>query len=108
MKNFCLSKDYDKNVFPRDNSTAKPIDIKLEFNDLEVLHVNDKDFTVTLKMYLGVHWDEPRMISLDAEKNEKTPVDLKFLEHVWSPDLEILHWKEMKGLKGTKESAGNE
>ena len=52
MKNFCLSKDYDKNEFPRDNSTAEPIDIKLEFNDLEVLHVNDKDFTVTAPCHL--------------------------------------------------------
>ena len=94
MKNFCLSKDYDKNVFPRDNSTAEPIDIKLEFNDLEVLHVNDKDFTVTLKMYLGAHWNEPRIISLGSEKNKQTPLDLKFLEH--EDDLgKILMW----GLK---------
>ena len=108
MKNFCLPKDYDKNEFPRDNSTAEPIDIKLEFNDLEVLHVNDKDFTVTLKMYLGVHWNEPRIVSLNSQKHSVTPLDLNFLEHVWLPDLEILHLKELKGYKVLKELAGKQ
>ena len=103
-----MAKDYDRNEFPRDNSSNEPIEIKLEFDDLEVLHVNDKDFTVTLKMYLGAHWNEPRIISLGSEKNKQTPLDLKFLEHVWSPDLEILHWKEIKGLKGIKGLAGKE
>ena len=34
MKNFCLPKDYDKNVFPRDNLSIEPIEIKLEFDDV--------------------------------------------------------------------------
>jgi len=82
--------------------------IKLEFNDLEVLHVNDKDFTVTLKMYLGVHWNEPRIVSLNSQKHSVTPLDLNFLEHVWLPDLEILHLKELKGYKVLKELAGKQ
>ena len=108
VKNFCLAKNYDKNEFPRDNSSTEPIEIKLEFDDLEVLHVNDKDFTVTLKMYLGVHWNESRIVSLDSKKHPKTPLDLNFLEHVWLPDLEILHLKELKGYKVLKELAGKQ
>ena len=106
MRRYCLPKNYDKNEFPTDESTIQPIEIKLEFNDLEVLHVNDKDFAVTLKMYLGVHWNEPRVISLDSEKDVETPLDLSFLEHVWLPDLEILHLKEIKGYKVLKSLAG--
>ena len=65
--------------------------IKLEFNDLEVLQVNDKDFTITIKTYLGVHWNEPRIISIGSHKDVETPLDLSFMDHVWLPDLEILH-----------------
>ena len=84
----------------------EPIKIKLEFNDLEVLHVNDKDFTVTLKTYLGVHWNEPRIISIGSQKDVETPLDLSFLDHVWLPDLEILHLKEIKRYKVLKNLAG--
>ena len=84
----------------------EPIKIKLEFNDLEVLHVNDKEFTVTLKTYLGVHWNEPRIISIASQKDVETPLDLSFLDHVWLPDLEILHLKEIKGYKVLKSLAG--
>ena len=106
MKKFCLPKEYDKNEFPRDISNTEPIKIRLEFNDLEVLHVNDKDFTVTLKMYLGVHWNEPRIIAIDSQKDAEIPVDLSFLDHVWLPDLEILHLKEIKGYKVLTSLAG--
>ena len=80
--------------------------IKLEFNDLEVLQVNDKDFTITIKTYLGVHWNEPRMIAIDSQKDVETPLDLSFLDHVWLPDLEILHLKEIKGYKVLTSLAG--
>ena len=80
--------------------------IKLEFNDLEVLQVNDKDFTITIKTYLGVHWNEPRIISLGPQKDVETPLDLSFMDHVWLPDLEILHLKEIKEYKVLKKLAG--
>jgi len=98
VRKFCLPKDYDKNEFPRNISNIEPIKIKLEFNDLEVLHVNDKDFTVTLKTYLGVHWNEPRIISIASQKDVETPLDLSFLDHVWLPDLEILHMTQLDAL----------
>lgn len=107
VRKYCLSKDYDKVEFPRDEATKEQVEIKLEFNDLEVLHVNDRDFTVTLKMYLGVHWNEPRVISLDSQKDVETPLDLSFLDHVWLPDLEILHLKEIRRYKILKNLAGN-
>ena len=106
MRRYCLSKDYDKAQFPRDEETKEQVEIKLEFNDLEVLHVNDRDFTVTLKMYLGVHWNEPRVISIGSQKDVETPLDLSFLDHVWLPDLEILHLKEIRGYKVLKDLAG--
>ena len=106
MRRYCLSKDYDKAQFPRDEETKEQVEIKLEFNDLEVLHVNDRDFTVTLKMYLGVHWNEPRVISIGSQKDVETPLDLSFLDYVWLPDLEILHLKEIRGYKVLKDLAG--
>ena len=106
MRKFCLPKDYDKNEFPRNISNIEPIKIKLEFNDLEVLHVNDKDFTVTMNTYLGVHWNEPRIISIGSQKDVETPLDLSFLDHLWLPDLEILHLKEIKRYKVLKYLAG--
>ena len=103
-----MPKIYDKNEFPRTRLTREQVEIKLEFNDLEVLHVNDKDFTVTLKMYLGVHWNEPRIISLDSKNDVEVPLDLSFLDHVWLPDLDILHLKEIRGYKVLKNLAGME
>ena len=100
-----MPKDYEQGQFPRDESNNEPITVKLEFNNVEILVINDIDFTVTFRMNMGAHWNEPRMIAPDSNV-ELTPLDLKFLEHLWLPDLEILHLKQIRDYRILKKLAG--
>ena len=87
----------------------KTVEVNLEFNNLEILAVNDIDFTVTLRVNLGIHWNEPRIIAFDSGSDTtdvKTPLDLNFLHHLWLPDLEILYLKQIKDYSILKKLAG--
>lgn len=105
VSGYCLPKDYEQGQFPRDESNIEPITVKLEFNNVEILVINDIDFTVTFRMNMGAHWNEPRMIAPDFNV-DLTPLDLKFLEHLWLPDLEILHLKHIRDYRILKKLAG--
>ena len=100
---------YDVRELPKHKLRNAPIDVKLEFNDLEILVVNDIDFTITLRVNLGIHWNEPRIIALDTVTDDtdvKTPLDIKFLDHLWLPDLEILYLKQIKDYHVLTKLAG--
>ena len=105
VSGYCLPKDYEQGQFPRDESNNEPVTVKLEFNNVDILVINDIDFTVTFRMNMGAHWNEPRIIAPDSNV-DLTPLDLKFLEHLWLPDLEILHLKQIRDYRILKKLAG--
>ena len=100
-----MPKDYEQGQFPRDELSNEPVTVKLEFNNVDILVINDIDFTVTFRMNMGAHWNEPRIIAPDSDA-DLTPLDLKFLEHLWLPDLEILHLKQIRDYRILKKLAG--
>ena len=103
---YCLPNDYDQKEPPRKDASSGPVEVKLEFNNVEVLRVDDIDFTVHLKMHLGIHWKEPRIIVLNGSSETKTPLDLKLLDHLWVPDLEILNLRDIREYSILKKLAG--
>ena len=73
-----------------DESNYDAMKIKLEFTDVEILEVNDIAHTITIKMHLGVHWVEPRLVSLDTfTSDNQNSIDIRILEYMWLPDLDI-------------------
>jgi len=114
VEEFCLPGDYSSSTMPKqevdtsssgDNITS--LEVTLEFSDVDILEVSDLKHTLTMLMYMGVHWNEPRLISpKDLGKQNKVPLDLQFLEHLWLPDLDIYNVKHIKDFKVLKKLAG--
>ena len=89
-----------------DESNNHPMKIKLEFTDVEILEVNDITHTITIKMHLGVHWNEPRLVSLDTYSlANQNSIDIRILEYMWLPDLDIYNIKEIDEFKVLKKLA---
>ena len=101
-----MPNDYSHGDFPKDAPSNEPVEVTLQFNNLEVLVVNDVDFTITIKMFLGIHWREPRLVSPTSTSILKIPLDLKLLDYLWLPDLEVLNLKECSDFHILKKLAG--
>ena len=108
VEEYCVPKNYRQSAIPKDNLSGGPVKVTLQFDNLEVLAVNDLDFTVTLRMYLGIHWREPRLVGPNSSSEFMIPLDLKLLEYLWLPDLEILHLKEINDFHILKKLAGTQ
>ena len=104
---YCLPSNYSEIVFPKDDVSSGPLEVTLQFISFEALAVNDVDFTVTMRGYIDVTWTDPRIIGPTSDGELKTPVDLNFLKHLWKPDLEILHLKQIRVYSFLKQLAGN-
>ena len=90
-----------------DNKNARPIQIVVEFTDVEVLEVNDIQQTVTIKMHLGVHWNDPRLVSLENSTSDQLiSIDIGMVNHLWIPDLEIWNLQDIRHFRVTKMLAG--
>ena len=88
-------------------NNSSSLEVTLEFSDVDILEVSDLKHTLTMLMYMGVHWNEPRLISPNnLGKQNKVPLDLQFLEHLWLPDLDIYNVKHIKDFKVLKKLAG--
>ena len=109
---FCLPKGYNKLIPPSKvyggNQTNKIIDVNLDF-DVRVFEVNDIKFTVSLTMYFGIRWKEPRLLKKNVSKEYDGTfkrVDLHMLEDLWLPSIYILNLKSYKTINIFSEFGG--
>ena len=58
MSGFCLPHGYKKLETPIAEGTNH---VNIETDIMDVMSVNDKEFSVTLTMYFAVKWNEPRI-----------------------------------------------
>ena len=81
----------------------------LKTNHLDVLEVNDLKYTIKLQMYLGLEWNDARIIRITDEEHktaDRTALDLNQLEILWVPDLDIYnlskieHFKVIRNMQG--------
>ena len=86
---FCIPTDYDKHNRPIEGTVVIGLDIDI----IEVLAINDQEFSTTIMMYIGANWEEPRLMS---SKDTKAPVDLSLIDDLWIPDLYIYNMKKFK------------
>ena len=63
----------------------------LQTKILDVLNVDDKQFSVQIHMYFGVFWTEERLILPDTSNSSAPvswlPIDVNFMTHLWVPNV---------------------
>ena len=109
---FYLPKNYTRIHSPNHDDFDKPLEVILEIHDLDIIEVNDIDYTMTLKTFLGVRWEDKRIVHRGrSDKNTQIPLDLILTKMLWSPDIDIYYLKEVidfevmkKDLAGIKNS----
>ena len=106
---YYLPKNYSRTVAPMDHMVGNPIEVTLKINHLDVIDVDDTKFTIKLQMYLGTLWDEPRILENNTSivhKEKGTNLDLKYLEILWVPDLDIYNLSKIENFRVIRNLAG--
>ena len=110
---YCLPADYDRFAMPRvttNISTAESaVNISLDF-DVRVYEVDDIKFTISLTMYFGVRWNEPRILKKNVSESSKSKIDRirqDMIDYLWLPSIYILNLKSYKVLDIFSEFSGN-
>ena len=104
----CLAEGYDKLRRPH-LGVKKPLRVGIELDGIRILEVEDQTFSVSIQMYLGVRWTEPRMSGPVKQEEEDydyyqdyyyyfsndsfVALDTKFVRHLWIPDLYVYNMK---------------
>ena len=77
-----------------------------------MLEVDDKNFSVKINVYFGVFWTEDRL-KLPGDLNSTTeharmwlPIDLKFMDHLWIPNLFVYNLVSFKALECLQKLSG--
>ena len=83
---------------------------QLQFQVLDILSVNDKQFSVSLSMYFGVHWREERLRLPPPSHNnsgaEWVPIDLDFMKFIWVPNVFVYDIAQFRAIQVLKKLAG--
>ena len=93
---------YDRLSLPNSKSQSSvPLQIKMEFVVMDILEVNDKDFSVTVSMYLGLYWEDLQLTEHLVCKSAPchVPIDNEVLSKIWHPDVYIYNLKSIQVLK---------
>ena len=110
---YYLPKNYSRIGAPFSDSIhhhhETPLLVTLRTNHLDVLEVNDLKYTIKLQMYLGLEWNDPRIIRITDEEHkipDRTALDLNQLDILWVPDLDIYnlskieHFRVIRSMQG--------
>ena len=101
---WCLPKDYQKLESPRPDS---PVNVDINVEILDILSVNDKEFSISMSMYFSVMWQESRIVTNNTiESGFWYPVSLEFLNDLWIPNVFIYNLKSFSSLQVLKRLAG--
>ena len=92
---YCINLDkYSKLDVPTD-----PIKVNVDLDVLQILEIDDVKFTVSFSMYFGVRWLEPRIEGPPPpEDNPYVPIDIKFINELWVPDVYVYFLKQINVL----------
>ena len=93
---------YDRLSLPKSKMEASDsLKIKMEFVVMDIVEVNDKDFSVTVSMYLGVGWEDFQLTENFVCKKAPchVPIDTEVLSKIWHPDVYIYNMKSIQVLK---------
>ena len=107
-ENIYLPKNYSYMVAPKNESSSDPIEVTLRINHLDILEIDDIKYTIKLQMYLGIEWEEPRILRIESkEEKQDVSLDMKQLDKLWIPDLDIYNLSKIENFKVVRNLAGN-
>ena len=107
-ENIYLPKNYSYMVAPKNESSSDPIEVTLRINHLDILEIDDIKYTIKLQMYLGIEWEESRILRIDTKEEKKDiSLDMKQLDKLWIPDLDIYNLSKIENFKVVRNLAGN-
>ena len=96
--------DYQKLESPRPDS---PVHVDINVEILDILSVNDKEFSITMSMYFSVMWQESRIVTQNKiEPGFWYPVSLEFLQYIWIPNVFIYDLKSFSNNQVLKRLSG--
>ena len=102
---WCLPKDYQKLESPRPDS---PVNVDINVEILDILSVNDKEFSISMSMYFSVMWQESRIVTNNTiEPGFWYPVSLEFLNDLWIPNVFIYNLISFSNNQVLKRLSGN-
>lgn len=92
---------------PKNESSSDPIEVTLRINHLDILEIDDITYTIKLQMYLGIEWEEPRILRIESEEEKRdVSLDMKQLDRLWIPDLDIYNLSKIENFKVVRNLAG--
>jgi len=102
---FCLPMDYEKLRSPE---IEGPIHIDINVEILDILSVDEKEFSISLSMFFSLKWQENRIFPKNNSivQGMWYPVPLEFLDNLWIPNVYIYNLKSFSSLKVVKSLAG--
>jgi len=107
VNGYCIDRKYNKLELPSAGKTH----VRMNLEVLDVLRVDDKQFSVAIDMYFGVHWTE-RRLKLPTFQNGSTqhanwlPIDLNFMNHLWVPNVFVYNLASFEALNCLEKLAG--
>ena len=88
----CIPEGYNKNIVPFQNQTNH---VTLDFRAMNILKVNDEEFTITLNIWHSMYWEDPRLtvrthsedlhFKDDSGTHEATPLNIEIIDLIWFP-----------------------
>ena len=106
INKFCIPPGYNKHEGPFKETGHT--EIWVNFHVSQVVEIDDVDFSIKFKIYIGLTWEDPRIINLRGEEeiSDYIPVDIQFGNYIWRPDLYIYDLKEITFPKYSKQYGG--
>ena len=106
-ENTYIHRNYSRDTAPINDSSKEPIEVTLRINHLDILEIDDIKYTIKLQMYLGIEWNEPRLVLTENRKeNKDISLDIKHLDALWVPDLDIYNLSKIEDFKVVRNLAG--
>merc|ERR1712008_53439 len=116
---WCLPRDYNREKHPFSFSfmTTKPLPWNYDFKFVveEISNINDKAQTMSISMYFGVSWLDPRIKINDTATEwrevktglkDEVNVSPESLKYIWYPELEIYGLEKFGRQRVLKEMSG--
>ena len=85
--NVCIPDNYDKFEMP-----DKHVHVDIGIEVVEILEVNDHDFSTAMYLYCDVSWTDPRIIN-NAASGKTLQIETSILNYLWVPDIYIYNLK---------------
>ena len=97
----CIPTSYDRLSRPKSKLEISFTQVNVGFTIMDIIEVDDKEFSVTLSMYLAISWKDLSLTKTQVCESKPcyVPLDPEMISKIWHPDLYIYNLKSAQVLK---------